>query len=217
MRVDGSLITSGARVAVQSRFQVGGCAALGFHPRLGLRLDGPSHRGAHPSLRAVLRPRAGDAGLRSATVALPSSLLLDSRHVRAVCSGESYAASACPPGSVYGSAKVWSPLLDRPLSGPVYLRSSGSRLPELAASLDGEVHAELSARLDARDGRIRVGFGQIPDVPLSKVSISLAGGRHGLLVNSGALCRERRARVTMSSQSGRTRVLLPLVKTHCGT
>lgn len=200
-----------------SRFQVGNCARLSFRPRLGLRLAGPTHRGAHPGLKAVLRPRPGEANLRRAMLILPRGQLLDSRHIRGICSRERFALGTCPYGSVYGSAMVWSPLLDRPLSGPVYLRSSTSRLPELAASLDGEVHAELAARLDARDGQIRVGFRQLPDVPLSKVSINLFGGKRGLLVNSGGVCQEsRRARVGISAQNGKVATLRPRVNARCG-
>jgi hypothetical protein len=218
MKVDGFLTTASAgAVALQSPFQVGGCAGLGFRPRLSLELTGPAHRGAHPSLRAVLRPRPGDANLRRLTLTLPPGELLDSRHIRDVCTAARFAAKACPAGSVYGSATVWSPLLNRPLSGPVYLRSSSSRLPELAASLDGEVQAELAARLSARDGRIRVSFGQIPDVPLSKVSISLAGGSHGLLVNSGGVCRgSRQAQVGLEAQNGKVATPHTRLKAACG-
>jgi hypothetical protein len=98
----------------------------------------------------------------------------------------------------------------------VYLRGSNRRLPDLAASLDGELHLELAAHLGAHQGRIRVGFDSIPDLPLSKVSLRLAGGKRGLLVNSGGLCRGgHRARVGLGAQSGKAATLHPLVKTSC--
>lgn len=218
MSADGTLTTAAAQtVSLHNHFQVRGCGALGFRPRLRLRLAGPGRRGAHPSLSAVLRPRPGDANLRGATVTLPAGELLDSRHIRGICSRERYASRSCPPGSIYGEAEVWSPLLDRPLSGPIHLRSSSRRLPDLAASLDGQVHIDLTGHLESRHGRIRVAFGSLPDVPLTKVSLQLAGGRRGLLVNSGGLCRgRRRAQVSMSAQSGKIMTLDPPVETRCG-
>lgn len=218
MSADGSLTTAVAQtVRLQSRFQVGDCAGLGFRPRLTLRLAGPAHRGAHPSLHAILRPRPGDSNLRRATVTLSGGELLDSRHIRGVCGQNEYAAGDCPPSTVYGEAEVWSPLLNRPLSGPVYLRSSSRRLPDLASSLDGEVHADLTGHLESRHGQIRLDFGGLPDVPLSKVSLRLAGGRHGLLVNSGGLCRDsRRVQVSMNAQSGKVATLRPQLKARCG-
>ncbi|HET7590851.1 MAG TPA: hypothetical protein VFK14_11805 [Solirubrobacterales bacterium] len=216
--VDGSATTAAAQiVGLQNRFQVGGCAGLGFRPRLGLRLAGPPHRGAHPSLRAVLRPRPSDSNLRRATLEVPPAELLDSRHIRSICPQDDYAAGTCPPSSVYGKAEVWSPLLNRPLSGPIFLRSSSRRLPDLAASLDGEVHIDLIGHLQSRHARIRVAFNSLPDVPLSRVVLRLAGGRRGLLVNTGSLCQDnRRARVSLSAQSGKVKALHPRLKARCG-
>jgi hypothetical protein len=207
---------TGATATAGSRFQAADCAALAFKPRVAVRLLGPSHRGAHPGLRAVLAPRPADANLRRAALTLPGTELLDNRRIRAVCAPADFAAKACPRGSAYGSATVWSPLLKRPLRGPVYLRGSNRRLPDLAASLEGELHIELAAHLAAGRGRIRVGFDSIPDLPLTKVSLRLAGGRRGLLVNSGGLCRgAHRARVGLDAQSGKVVTLYPLVKTSC--
>jgi hypothetical protein len=42
---------------------------------------------------------------------------------------------ACPAGSIYGKARATSPLLDAPLEGPVYLRSSNHPLPDLVPAL----------------------------------------------------------------------------------
>lgn len=206
MTIAGTAVsTLGQSSAHSNPFQVGDCAALGLRPRLDLRLAGGAHRTAHPSLRAVLRPRAGDANLRRVTLTLPRGVLLDSRRIHGICARDTYARGACPARAAYGEAKVWSPLLDRPLSGPVYLRNSNGRLPDLVASLDGEVHLDLAAHLGSRRGRIQVGFGSIPDLPLSKVSIRLAGGRQGLLAMTSSLCRHRGVRVGMTGQNGRLR------------
>jgi hypothetical protein len=48
------------------------------------------------------------------------------------------AANQCPKKSIYGNAKAVSPLLDKPLKGPVYLTSSDNTLPDLLVDLKGQ-------------------------------------------------------------------------------
>jgi hypothetical protein len=217
MTIEGSVASQlGAAAPVSNRFQVGECGRLGFRPKVSLRLLGPTHRGAHPSLRAVVTPRSGDANIERAAVTLPGNELLDDRHIVAVCDTARLEAAACPAGSVYGHAKAWTPLLDRPLEGPVYLRSSKGRLPGLTASLDGRIEIDLSARIDAVRGRLRLTLGGLPDVPLSRVMLTLQGGKRGLLVNSGGLCAGTpHVQASFAAHNRRSREIRPVVKTAC--
>jgi hypothetical protein len=203
-------------VSLRSRFQLGECGRLGFKPKLALRLSGPTHRSAHPSLQLAVRPRAGDANIRRATVLLPATELFETKHIRAVCSRDRYAENSCPARSVYGYAKAWSPLLDEPLAGPVYLRSSKGDLPDLVASLDGQVHVDLVARVDSLDSRIRTTLRGVPDVPLDKAVLTLRGGRDGLFVNNADLCRSRpRAAGLLVAHNNKTRRLRPAIRLEC--
>ncbi|HKF83365.1 MAG TPA: hypothetical protein VKB23_10450 [Solirubrobacterales bacterium] len=217
LSVNGRLTSSGGRVARPSElFQAAGCGNLGFQPRFSLRLGGSVHRGAHPELRAALATRGGDANVRRFMLSLPPTELLDVKHIRGVCAAADFSAGACPAGSVYGQATAWSPLLDEPLRGPVYLRSSKSRLPDLVASLDGQVSLDLTARLDTAQGRVRATFEGLPDLPLRKFVLTLRGGKRSLFVNSGGLCAEpRRALARVRAQNGRTRHFSSPVKTEC--
>jgi hypothetical protein len=195
-----TLTVSGARfgdpaddstVAVSTPFQLLSCRELGFRPKLGLRLLGGSHRGDYPSLRATFAARgAGDANLERIAVTTPHSLFLAQNHIRAVCTGVQFAADACPPGSVYGSALAYTPLFDEPLRGPVYLRSSSNRLPDLIASLrSGAVRIVLDGRIGpAKGGGIRTQFQELPDAPIERFVMTLNGGKRGLLVNSANIC-----------------------------
>jgi hypothetical protein len=208
--------TEGADAGLSSRFQMGGCRRLAFRPRVSLRLLGSADRGAHPRLRTVLRARRGDAGIRRLAVALPRTELLDSRGFREICSRERFAAGACPASSLAGHLIARTPLLDRPLEGPVYLRSSDGRLPDLAAALHGQVDLAMIARIDSVGGRLRTTFGALPDVPLDKVVLTLSGGRSGLLVNSGGLCgRRHRATVELDAQNGKARGSGPILRVSC--
>jgi hypothetical protein len=215
----GGRITSvqGAGEDVSSRFQVGDCDKLAFKPRLALRLLGPTHRGAHPKLQATLTPRPGDANIGRATLTLPRTELVDYSHIRTICTRPRYAAHTCPAGSIYGYAKVWTPLLDQPLQGPVYLRSSNHRLPDLVASLDGQIHIDLAGHIDSVGSRVRASFPQLPDVPLSKLILKMRGGKKGLLANNTELCRALpRATAVLRGQNGRRRTTRPLMVQPCG-
>jgi hypothetical protein len=206
----------GQRTSLGSRFQVGDCAALGFRPQVSVRLLGSTHRGAHPELRTVLTARSGDANFRGVAVTLPGTELLDSRHIAMTCPATQFAAEHCPAASVYGRIKAWTPLLDHPLEGPIYLRASKHRLPDLAASLGDQVQVDLVGGVDSVDGRLRDTFQGLPDTPLSKVILTMQGGKRGLLVNTGGLCvRPRRVTASLSAQNGKRHDISTEVKTDC--
>ena len=127
----------GAGANVSDRFQVGGCEKLGFKPSLKLRLHGKTRRGAYQRLVATLTARPGDANIEAAAVTLPHSAFLAQEHIRTICTRVQFAADQCPAGSIYGKAKATSPLVDYPLEGPVYLRSSSNPLPDLVMAFKG--------------------------------------------------------------------------------
>jgi hypothetical protein len=205
-----------APVARSARFQAAGCAGLGFKPRLSLQLKGGAKRGEHPALRAVLRPRPGDANVSGAVVRLPRSAFLDQAHIRTICTRVQFAADSCPPGAVYGHVRAFSPLLEEPLEGPVYLRSSDHNLPDLVFDLHGLVDFEAVGRIDSKRGGIRATFAQVPDAPISKVLLSMQGGRKGLIVNSTDLCRApHRVSALFSAHNGKRRTLRPQLRASC--
>jgi hypothetical protein len=207
----------GAVAPVSDRFQVGECSRLGFRPRVSVRFLGPTHRGAHPKFRTVLTSRPGDANIRRVAVTLPGSELLDNRHIGTVCTVAQFNVHRCPAGSIYGRARAWSPLLDRPLEGPIYLRSSSHRLPDLAASVGGEIDLDLIGRVDSVNGHLRNTFAGLPDTPFSKVVLDMQGGRRGLLVNSGGLCASKpQVQAGLEAQNGKTRHISPRVRADCG-
>jgi hypothetical protein len=216
-RIAGTLSsTAGAIAGADIRFQVGDCASLRFEPKLSLRLKGGTKRTAHPQLRAVLRQPAGEANIDRVSVALPRSVFLEQAHIRTVCTRVQYAAGKCPAGSVYGYAKAFSPLLDQPLQGPVYLRSSDNQLPDLVASLDGQIHIDLVGRIDSVRGGIRTTFERVPDAPVSRFELAMKGGKKSLLVNSTDLCQgQHRATVKMTGQNGKRRNSAPALRTKC--
>jgi hypothetical protein len=180
-------------VAASSPFQVSGCENLGFKPKLFLRAFGGTKRTQKPKFRAILVARPGDANISRAVVTLPKAVILEQASISNVCTRVQYAANQCPASSIYGFAEAVTPLLDGPLKGPVYLRSNPEHeLPDLVAALNGQVNVEVSGVTDTtKSGRLRNTFDMVPDVPVSKFSLTVRGGKHGLLVNSHDLCRHK--------------------------
>jgi hypothetical protein len=206
----------GTAAAASSRFQVGGCAGLGFGPSLSMRLTGATDRGAHPALRAVLKTRPRDANIAAAQVALPHSEFLEQAHIRTICTRVQFAADTCPSGSVYGHAKAFTPLLARPLEGPVYLRSSSHTLPDLVVALRGQVDFDLVGRIDSVRGGLRTTFARTPDAAVTKFVLTMQGGAKGLLVNSRNLCQaQSRSTVLLDGQNGKSIERHPLLQNDC--
>ncbi len=174
--------------AVSNRFQVDGCKDLGFKPKLSIKLKGGTKRGDYPAFTATLTPRPGDANLKSISVALPHSAFLAQNHINTICTRVQFAAKQCPPGSVYGYAKAFTPLLAQPLEGPVILKSSSNPLPDLVLDLHGQLDLAVEGRVDSVNGRLRNTFSVTPDAPVSKFILSMKGGKKGLLVNSRDVC-----------------------------
>jgi hypothetical protein len=203
-------------VDLASRYQAANCSRLGFKPALKLNLKGGTKRGGHPALRAVLRPRPGDANLAGTVVKLPRSAFLDQAHIRTICTRVQFAADACPKGAIYGKVTAFSPLLDEPLKGPAYLRSSNNKLPDLVFDLKGVVDIETSARIDSVRGGIRATFPFVPDAPISRVVVEMQGGKKGLIQNSRNLCRNtNRAEVQLDGHNGKVRDFNPVLRPDC--
>jgi hypothetical protein len=173
-------------------FQTSNCDALKFRPKLTTRFlggRGVTRRAAHPKLRATLTARPGDANIARTTLTFPRSELIDQAHIKTICTRVQLAANQCPKKSVYGHASATSPLLADPLAGPVYLVSSDHTLPDLLADLKGQVEIQLHGVIKSvKGGRIRTTFSPVPDVPVSKFTLTMQGGKKGLIQNSRNLC-----------------------------
>jgi hypothetical protein len=200
------------------RFQLGNCGALAFKPKLALRLKGGTRRTQNPALRATLTMPDGNADIAGAQVTLPRSEFLDQSHIRTVCTRVRFAADTCPARSVYGAARAWSPLLDQPLKGPVYLRSNGGdrQLPDLVADLEGQIPVVLVGYIDSKKGGLRTTFARVPDAPVSKFVLDMQGGKKGLLENSTNICRSpQRAKARFAGHNGKVFESAPVLQVRC--
>jgi hypothetical protein len=198
-------------------FQAFDCSSLAFKPRIAMKMKGGTKRGDHASLRVVVRPRPGDANLRSAQVTLPPSLFLEQGNIRTICTKAQFASHNCPPGSVYGHVRAFTPLLDAPMEGPAYLRSSSHTLPDLVFALRGQgIEVDVAGRIDAVKGGLRGTFPTIPDAPVSKFVLKMSAGKRGVLVNAENLCKQKQlASARFVGHANRGWRLQPEVKAKC--
>ena len=199
-------------------FQASNCSSLDFAPKLDLRLRGGTKQGNFPSLRAVVTPRPGNANIARAAVTLPPTEFLAQEHIRTVCTKRQLDAEACPPGSVYGHATAVTPLLEAPMSGPVYLGTGyGHALPDLVAVLHGQgISIVLDGRIDSYRGGLRGTFEGLPDAPVTKFTMVLNGGKHGVLVNEKSLCAVAQTAIArFVGQDNKGEALSPRVGAKC--
>jgi hypothetical protein len=226
--------TGGLSAPVSSRFQVGSCQELGFSPRLQMTLSGrgKTSSGTHPTLTATLTQGGGQANLRSARVALPLSLALDTNNSQHVCDYDTAqavrgGAVGCPSSTIVGEATAVTPLLSEPLAGPVYLvqgirfGKQGQRihtLPSLLIPLRGQIALDLRASSAVNGAQQLVTtFSTIPDAPVSKFTLTINGGPHGILVITGrgrTICGAAQvANAQFGAQSGKTEAPNPRLAT----
>lgn len=206
--------------AVSSPYQATDCARLGFAPRLFTRVFGgrkKARRSAHPPFRAVLQPRPGQANISRAVLRLPPAIILDQSNIGTVCTRDQWAADNCPTRSIYGFAVARSPLLDNPLRGRVYLRSSQTGLPDISADLRGQIRVELRGQIDSIGGSMRTTFRVVPDVPVSHFRMRIYGGKKGLLVVSRDLCaRKRKVTSRFRAHNGKVVKMRTPLRVNCG-
>jgi hypothetical protein len=213
--------SSGANASPSNRFQVGGCDKLKFKPRLKLRLKGSTKRIGHPALKAVVTyPKQGAyANIARAQVNLPHSEFLDQGNLNKTCTKPVLLAGNCSKKSIYGKAKAWTPLLDKPLQGPVYLVGGyGYKLPALVAELNGQIRVVLKGKVDSGKNKgIRNTFEAVPDAPVSRFVLEMKGGKkYGLLENSENLCKKpQRAIVRFTAQNGLVSQVKPKIANSC--
>lgn len=211
---------NGGSAALANRFQVGGCGSLPFKPKLKLQLKGPTKRTGQPALKAVLTMPPGGANITRAQVGLPHSEFLEQGNLNKVCVQADLKAGTCPASSVYGHAKAWSPLLDRPLEGPVYLGVGyGHQLPDLVADLNGQIRILLHSKVDTtKKNGLRNTFEVVPDAPVSRFVLQMKGGKkYGLLTNSENVCsKTQRFNARFVAQNGKVSQTRPKIANDCG-
>jgi hypothetical protein len=150
-------------------------------------------------------------------VTLSSAFEIDQRHLGNICSEKELAANQCAGRTPIGKAMTKTPLLDQPLSGPVYAVSGSGGLPRLAFILNGQVNLVPRADTETVKGRLKTTVPVVPDAPIGHFHMTVFGGKSGYLINTRDICRHVPvAKIDYTGQNGKTRSEAIKVKAACG-
>jgi hypothetical protein len=162
--------------------------------------------------------------MRSLRVSLPPQLRFDISHLEELCSRYDALGGSCPESSKIGTARALTGLLDKPLRGAIYIaQPSGSGQPDLWFDLRAMgVGLRLRSQASIRDGRLVTQLRQLPDMPLSALTMRLGGDGRQFVSLSGGPCRHGQPRrfeskIRAEGQNGSRRSMrLPVdVKARC--
>jgi hypothetical protein len=197
------------------------CATLPFKPKMSVKRiggGGGTRRAKNPTLRFDLRTREGDANIKSIAVTLSNAFEIDQRHLGNICSEKELAANECAGRSPIGEATTKAPLLDAPLTGPVFAVSGSGGLPRLAFVLNGQV--DLLPRADTKTlggGQLQTTVPVVPDAPIGNFHLTIFGGKRGYLINTRSLCSSAPIdRIEYTAQNGKSFGQKVKVDASCG-
>jgi hypothetical protein len=192
MSVEGTIGGSeGASAGVSSPFQVGGCGALPFGPKLTATAGGRGSKADGTSL--AVRVESGgvgaggvvQAGIAKVDLQLPLALSSRLPTLQKACLEAVFNAdpASCDEGSVIGEATIHTPVLKSALTGPAYLVShGGAEFPDVEFVLQGEgITLVLDGKTDIKHGITYSKFESAPDAPFTVFETELPAGPHGVL------------------------------------
>lgn len=200
LSLTGSIQSAEGQVApVAVPFQVTNCASLKFQPKFTVSTSAKTSKQRGASLTAKLTypkgPQGTQANIAKVKVSLPNQLPSRLTTLQKACLASVFEANpaACPAQSVVGHAKVLTPLLPVPLSGPAYFVSHGGEaFPNLTIVLQGDgVSVELVGDTLIRKGVTTTTFNATPDTPFSSFELTLPEGPYSALAANANLCQNQ--------------------------
>ncbi|MBJ7331203.1 MAG: hypothetical protein JHC95_15005 [Solirubrobacteraceae bacterium] len=193
MQATGTLTSDmGTTAEVSAPYQATGCENVPYAPTLAASLVGGRaaiSKDGHPELRASVGSGVGNGGTKSLDLVLPEGISIDVTRIKRSCPLADYKAGTCRPESVVGSAIAVSPLVNEPAVGNVtFVMVPGAPLPELRVDLHGPLSISLAGQVSQQGKHLVTTVSGLPDTPLTKFDMTLAGGDRGLLQTSRDLC-----------------------------
>jgi hypothetical protein len=178
--------TTGTSTALASRFQVGSCRTLEFHPKIQVTVGGHASKADGAGVKFKISYPAGAQGseswLNEMKIDLPKQLPARLETLQKACLAAVFEANpaGCPAASEIGTATVHTPLLPVPLAGPVYFVSyGGAKFPEAVIVLQGDnVTVDLHGETFISKGITSATFRNIPGVPFENTEVNIPTGRY---------------------------------------
>jgi hypothetical protein len=205
----------GGSASTHATFTLADCGKLAFTPRFVVRVGarGKTGAGSHPPLTTTITQRSGQSAISWAHVLLPRALPSNSIGLAQACSQSAFDAGRCGSRAKIATAKAVSPFVTRSLSGPVYLVKQERRLPKLVVQLRGPLSIDLIGQIKiGRGNKIATTFGTVPDLPVTRFSLSFHSGRFGIIAANRNLCRGKLfAPTDFNGQNGKKVKLRPQI------
>jgi hypothetical protein len=209
---------AGANVTSYAAFDLTDCKALGFSPKFSIKVGarGKTGAGAHPPLTTTITQPNGQAGISWVHVLLPRALPSNAIGLNQACSEADFNAGRCGKRAKIATAKATSPFVTGSLSGPVYLvkRPPGQAgLPRLVVQLRGPLSIDMVGNIKIGKGnKIATTFGTVPDVPVTKFSLSFHSGKYGIVGANTNLCKGKLfAPTELRGQNGKKQKVRPQI------
>lgn len=182
--------SGGASADAVGAISYDGCASLPFAPTLTAALSGEVGPLGHPTVTVGLNARSGDSNLRGAEVTLPNGIAADPANIQNACPERTFQAAACSATARVGTTTARVALTPEPIPGDVYLvKIDGQQLPGLGLSFTGRyAQRVLSTVRVGPASRLVVRFDAIPDLPLRRLDMTIAGGPQGPIRVAGGKC-----------------------------
>lgn len=176
----------GASEPVSSPFQVAGCPALPFAPKLTASVGGHASKADGTGFDVRIQSSGlGQANIARVDLQLPTSLPTRQPTLNKACRDTVFDVSPaqCSPESIIGGATIHTPVLAGPLSGPAYLVShGGAEFPDVEFVLQGEgITLVLDGKTDIEHGITYSRFETAPDAPFTSFEAQLPAGPHSIL------------------------------------
>jgi hypothetical protein len=206
---------TGTTADVSSPFAVDGCSSLKFAPKFTASASAAGNVravGARLSVKLSYptAPAGTQANIAKVKVSLPRQLPSRLTTLQKACLASQFDANpaGCPAASIVGKAKVTTPLLSTPLTGPAYFVSHGGEaFPSLVVVLQGSgVTVQLVGKtFISHAGITSTTFDTVPDVPFNTFELELPQGKYSALGTNGNLCHQRLTMPTdYTAQNGTT-------------
>jgi hypothetical protein len=201
--------TFGATQPLSSPFQVSGCDALAFAPKLSASTNAKTSKADGAILVVkVAYPPGTQANIKSVYVALPKQLPSRISTLNKACPVATFEANpaACPALSRVGTATVATPVLPGKLTGPaMFVSHGGAAFPDLDLVLSGDgVTVILVGNTNISKGITSSSYASVPDVPVSSFEVRLPRGGDSVLGAVGGLCKKALLMpTTITAQNGK--------------